>query len=239
MIMMMIFRCVVLPGTVMKKLSVLGSGSISNENFTAPIGSVWVGSRNGQPVCFAPMDISCAGRDTLTPFGKAFYHNTESLKSANSHNPKISNIPLHGYPIPYSVLSLPTIAAYNMCWKALCAVYRSSPVVISLYLVVHYHDFPEEVFLLSVYLYGTLAMTLIWALAAICAIAFAVAAKYLCMGMRKAGEYAWDTSDYCQRWQIYLTLLVGIPSLYRPLPINTVSHTLSYIYIYIYLFGSV
>ena len=40
-------RCVVLPGVVLRRGSVLGSGSLAAENFEAPVGSVYVGSRDG------------------------------------------------------------------------------------------------------------------------------------------------------------------------------------------------
>jgi hypothetical protein len=29
---------------------------------------------------------------------------------------------------------------------------------------------------------------------------------YIYIGRRKQGAYPWDESDYCQKWQVYLTL---------------------------------
>jgi hypothetical protein len=38
------------------------------------------------------------------------------------------------------------------------------------------------------------------------ALSIDVVGKWLIMGRRKQGAYPWDQSDYCQRWQMYLTL---------------------------------
>jgi len=43
-------RCVLLPGTVLRKGCVLGSGSLAAEDFEGPPGSVWVGSQGGRAV---------------------------------------------------------------------------------------------------------------------------------------------------------------------------------------------
>eukprot|EP00595_Chromulina_sp_UTEXLB2642_P002762 CAMPEP_0196768056 /NCGR_PEP_ID=MMETSP1095-20130614/42291_1 /TAXON_ID=96789 ORGANISM="Chromulina nebulosa, Strain UTEXLB2642" /NCGR_SAMPLE_ID=MMETSP1095 /ASSEMBLY_ACC=CAM_ASM_000446 /LENGTH=187 /DNA_ID=CAMNT_0042137103 /DNA_START=2925 /DNA_END=3485 /DNA_ORIENTATION=- len=66
-------RCVLLPGTIIRRGAVLGSGSLASENFEALIGSVWVGSREGKPVNVAPEDKTYYTKDTLSPFGRAFY----------------------------------------------------------------------------------------------------------------------------------------------------------------------
>lgn len=38
------------------------------------------------------------------------------------------------------------------------------------------------------------------------AILWAVATKWLVIGERRQGRYEWDKSDYCQRWQLHLSL---------------------------------
>jgi hypothetical protein len=44
---------------------------------------------------------------------------------------------------------------------------------------------------------------------AVCVLLIAACTKHLLLGRRKPGHYAWDTSSYCQRWQVsyYLFLL--------------------------------
>jgi acetyltransferase-like isoleucine patch superfamily enzyme len=38
------------------------------------------------------------------------------------------------------------------------------------------------------------------------ALTIVIAAKWLLLGRRKPGNYDWDTSSYCQRWQLFLTI---------------------------------
>lgn len=38
------------------------------------------------------------------------------------------------------------------------------------------------------------------------AVLWAVATKWLVIGERRQGRYEWDKSDYCQRWQLHLSL---------------------------------
>jgi len=38
------------------------------------------------------------------------------------------------------------------------------------------------------------------------ALAITIISKWILMGRRLKGEYPWDQSSYCQRWQAYLTI---------------------------------
>lgn len=66
-------RCVLLPGTILKRGSVLGSGGLTPEDFIAPVGSVWIGSKDGKCINVAEEDKSFLTKDLISPFGKAFY----------------------------------------------------------------------------------------------------------------------------------------------------------------------
>jgi carbonic anhydrase/acetyltransferase-like protein (isoleucine patch superfamily) len=94
-------RCVVLPGVTVRKGAVLGSGSLAPEDFELPVGSVWVGSQNGAAVNVAPTDKTYLTKDTVTPFGQAFYQG-----NAN-----------------YTVIPLWGIVMYNTIWQAFCTWY--------------------------------------------------------------------------------------------------------------------
>lgn len=91
-------RCVILPGVVLRRGAVLGSGSLAAEDMDLPVGSVWVGSQGGCALNVAPADPTYAAKDTLTPFGKAFYQ-----KKAT-----------------FTVIPLWVIVLYNVLWQALC-----------------------------------------------------------------------------------------------------------------------
>jgi len=77
---------------------VLGSGSLAYEDMVVPIGSVWVGSQNGCAVMVSPEDKTYKSKDTITPFGKAFYEGKGNF----------TVIPIWG------------IALYNFLWQAIC-----------------------------------------------------------------------------------------------------------------------
>jgi hypothetical protein len=84
-----------------KKGAVLGSGSLAPEGFTLPVGSVWVGSQDGCAVNVAPEDKTYSTKDTVTPFGRAFYQGKANF----------SVVPLWG------------ICMYNTLWQAFCTWY--------------------------------------------------------------------------------------------------------------------
>ena len=92
------FRCVILPGVILRKGAVLGSGSLAPENFDMGVGSVWVGSREGTAVSVAPVDPSYNVKDTISPFGRAFYKGQAT----------------------YSIIPLWGIVLYNTSWQAFC-----------------------------------------------------------------------------------------------------------------------
>ena len=181
-------RCVILPGVTLRKGSVVGSGCLAGENFEAEMGSVWVGSSGGQPVSAAPPDYSFKDKDTITPFGKAFYE---------------------GNAIGYTVITLPYVILYNCLWQMLCSVYSNCSVVLSVYLVFYVNDYninPFEVSAWDLYYSIYCVFAPLNFLVIIVSIVVDVGGKWLVIGERTKGVYSWEFSSYCQRWQIYLTI---------------------------------
>lgn len=186
-----------LPGATLRRGSVLGSGSLAAEDMELAVGSVWVGSKGGRAVCVAPGDASYKIKDTVTPFGRAFYG------AGSSSDDKIK-----AASVGYSVIPLWAIVIYSTVWQAFCTCYRNCPTVLSLLICSVLMEFdpfddhsPGEVFRFSLLSFIPLHLFL-------CALALCidVGSKWLLMGQRKAGAVPWDQSSYCQRWQLYLTL---------------------------------
>ena len=50
--------------------------------------------------------------------------------------------------------------------------------------------------------------------ATILALVIAILSKWLILGRRQAGEFDWDQSSYCQRWNVYLTVTCLIRNAY-------------------------
>ncbi len=72
-------RVVLLPGTIIGKQCVMGSGALARRNGHYEEGSVWMGAKHGEAVSFgkAVPEKSENGMntddETITPFGRAFY----------------------------------------------------------------------------------------------------------------------------------------------------------------------
>jgi len=178
-------RCVLLPGTVLKRGSVLGSGSLAHEDFIASVGSVWIGSRDGMAVELQSEDKSYLTKNLISPFGKAFYQHQSN----------------------YYVIPLWLIILYNWLWSVICKCYDTAPFLLSLLILINLHLYQY---------FGTLASSLFVTLLIIFillknifdlfALLIVITMKWILLGRRKSGEYEWDLSSYCQRWQILLTI---------------------------------
>mmetsp|Transcript_1799 Transcript_1799/g.2830 ORF Transcript_1799/g.2830 Transcript_1799/m.2830 type:complete len:1652 (-) Transcript_1799:132-5087(-) len=179
-------RCVILPGLHLKKGAVLGSGSLSPENFLCPTGSIWVGSRDGTCINVSPEDKTFDRKDCVSPFGKAFYQGNA----------------------PYFVLPLWAIVVVNMTWQAFCTCYRNAPTVLALILVVNLKELTHENYHHPIELFRLLYIAFIpvFVSMSIVGIIFVICTKWHLLGKREPGAYPWDESSYCQRWQLYLTL---------------------------------
>ena len=178
-------RCVILPGTRVRRGAVLGSGSLACEDMDVPVGSIWVGSREGCAVNASPADLSYNVKDTTTPFARAFYLGQASYRI----------IPLWG------------IVIYNMFWQAICTCLRHSPTALSLILCSVIMKFDEiQYSAYELFKYSIIAFSPIHLALCLFVLLIDITGKWILLGRRKAGAYPWDDSSYCQRWQMYLTL---------------------------------
>lgn len=133
-------------------------------------------------------------RDTTTPFGRA-YHKREAS---------------------YFVLPYIIILAVNILITVVSAAYWSISAVAAAQ-ILRRIDIINSREVLHIYrvsffrpgtIYGLVAMCFILVLniQGILALTWAVGIKWLFIGRRKDGPCAWDTSSYCQRWQLQLVL---------------------------------
>lgn len=180
-------RCVILPGVNLGRSAVLGSGSLAAEDMKIPVGSVWVGSRGGSAVNVAPADMSYNYKDTLSPFGRAFYQ----LEAT------------------YTVIPLWCIVIYNTTWQGVCTCFRNCTTPLALFFCKYlledfgYYDQHDSLELFRITLCAVIPVHVVLCL---CAFTVDIVGKWILIGRRKEGAYPWDTSSYCQRWQLYLTL---------------------------------
>ena len=133
--------------------------------------------------------------ESSTPFGRAFYHGLA----------------------PYRVWSQFTIFCYSTFITIATAIYWNigsiSAVQVLAHIFKHRKDDFTHYFLsqtsmrpVAIYALFTALIVAIMALQSLVVIAFIISAKWVLMGRRKQGNYDWDKSPYCQRWQLFLKL---------------------------------
>ncbi|KAK9445892.1 peroxisomal-coenzyme A synthetase [Metarhizium brunneum] len=128
--------------------------------------------------------------ETISPFGKAFY-----LKLA-----------------PYCVLGPFAIFCYSSFMTVFTAFYWNIPNISSIQLV----DYLMNRFIARnnsiLYETGvlfslcTLVFAILTSLQAILTLCIVIASKWVLIGWRQPGNYDWDKSPYCQRWQLFLSI---------------------------------
>lgn len=204
-------RVVLLPGCQVGRRTVMGSGALGKRDAVYEDGSTWMGcgkycssipirclcltfdGENGDAICFGRNDKDFAEKDaTTTPFGRAFYEG-----KAN-----------------YWVFPYWFIVATNLTIAAVSAAYWSISPVIAAQLLRHIHmEFnrtnlfrPTWYRLGVLYILIAICFIIVLNFQAAVAVLWAVATKWLVIGERHQGRYEWDKSDYCQRWQLHLSL---------------------------------
>ncbi|KAF5000369.1 hypothetical protein FGRMN_1837 [Fusarium graminum] len=126
----------------------------------------------------------------LSPFGRAFY-----LKQA-----------------PYHVLGPFIIFCYSTFLTVFTRAYWDVPSVASIQIVNIVLKQPflsrlsEWSDVAALFLMMFICIAVITTIQAFFALALMVASKWILMGRRTPGNYDWDKSPYCQRWQIFLAI---------------------------------
>lgn len=201
---------VVLPGGILGKNTVIGSNTVCPSNRYLPEGSVWCGTRNGEPVLLEKgeqdaQDSTNAAEvkttslqmigdeSTIRPFGKAVYE-------GESH---------------YLLFPLPVYMLFSICAQIVGAILTTAPLLGALFLAAGYlfgwNDIERgyvtvqvakgEFFaVLFCFLLATNSLRLIvW-------LFVEVLGKKAFIGQRQEGRANWDVSSYSQRWELHRLL---------------------------------
>jgi hypothetical protein len=109
--------------------------------------------------------------------------------------------------VDYSVIPLWAIILYNFTWQAFCTCFRHASTPLSLILCRELMTLdPEDFSVGELFRLMLLAFIPLNLFLSALALGIDIAAKWICLGRRRPGLHSWDTSSYCQRWQLYLTL---------------------------------
>ncbi|UJR19404.1 hypothetical protein I4U23_022534 [Adineta vaga] len=207
-------RCVLLPGVTVERNTIMGSGSLGKENTTYPAGSIWIGSKEGNAVLWSHGEEqeSTMKTETITPFGKAFYKHVKT---------------------GFWVMPLWLHVIYNLSLNIFRTIIWSSPIIVSIQLIArilrHISESSTHTIVeIGVYTFFLLIILLsfFYATVALITIVTEILFKWLLFGRRQSGEYNWDQSSYCQRWQLY----IGIQRLRQ----NVLEHFCGSAYLCIY-----
>ncbi|KAI9163735.1 Oxalate--CoA ligase [Paramyrothecium foliicola] len=146
-----------------------------------------------EPVTMSDSDTDDSTKkpsDDISPFGRAFY-----LGQA-----------------PYHVLGPFAIFCYSSFMTIFTTFYWNVPSIASIQLVnltmarFLSHDAGRAKEFMWLMLLSWVIIAIITTLQAILALAVIIAAKWILLGRRLPGNYSWDQSSYCQRWQIFLAI---------------------------------
>ncbi|PFH50931.1 hypothetical protein AMATHDRAFT_143766 [Amanita thiersii Skay4041] len=186
-------RVVLLPNTTIGKCTTMGSGSLGKRDTVYPDGSTWMGNEKGEAVCFNRGTKTIdPNLDTISPFGRAFYKNQADY-----------------FVYPYWL-----ILFVHVCIAALSAAYWSISAVAAaqilreLHVRLHRFDLFKPTWYRFGILYGLIAFCFVIVLniQAILSLLWVILTKWAVIRRRSEGRFNWDTSSYCQRWQLHLVL---------------------------------
>ncbi|KAI0777797.1 acetyl-CoA synthetase-like protein [Trametes elegans] len=185
-------RVVLMPGTKVGRKVVMGSGALGKRNGDYGDGSVWMGNDRGEAVCFGKPNKDITDEVQSTPFGRAFYDHQASY-----------------FVYPYWLLLIIyfLIGAFSASYWAMGPVAVTQ--IVNAIRVYHpglrlFSGRPSELFIL----FGLVAACFIFTLSimSVLMLFWVIGTKWLIIGRRREGRYDWDTSSYCQRWQLHLTV---------------------------------
>jgi acetyltransferase-like isoleucine patch superfamily enzyme len=204
-------NCVVLPGAVVGKGATLGSNSVCPEGWYLPENSVWFGSKGGEPSCLEsgsegeiahhrPKNASAeiprsklqmvGDATTLRPFGKAFYKRQATY---------------FVWPLSWIVTAsvfIKTLIAVFHCLPLLAALHGAAAVLYAVpiynrdYKHIQYHFVTIYFAVVYIFFWINILRVFLW-------LAIELIAKRVLIGKREEGTYNYDTSSYCQRWELY------------------------------------
>ncbi|KAH8673483.1 hypothetical protein BX600DRAFT_410242 [Xylariales sp. PMI_506] len=226
-------RVCLLPGVTIGKGAVMGSGSLTRRNKTYEDESTWVGSRGGDAVSLArprrkpqqqqqqqlespklsvkdekaphmrqrlvsyDTGISTASTAVaaappearMSPFGRAFYQ-----KKA-----------------PYRVWGSWLIFFYSALITAFVAAYWNAAFIsaIQFIFVIGFDSHLGGTFwhdALITWAYMIVFISIITTVLGVFALQIVIIAKWIIIGRRLPGNYDWDKSSYCQRWQLFMAI---------------------------------
>ncbi|KAH7124703.1 hypothetical protein EDB81DRAFT_664597 [Dactylonectria macrodidyma] len=214
-------RVCLLPGVEIGERTTMGSGALTRRDKEYAPGGTFVGSKGGDAVCLSsghgvkeePTARSriqhLSSDDTLTGYG---YASKKPSDNASTQNVSPFGRAFYLKLAPYHVLGPFAIFCYSSFLTVFAAFYWNVPSISSIQFVdfIMQRFIPAgisiwyDVLVLFLLSFGTIAV--LTTAQAILALAVVIGAKWALLGRRMPGDYDWDKSPYCQRWQVFLCI---------------------------------
>lgn len=228
-------RVILLPGASLGSHTVLGSGALTRRNKAYAPDTVWVGSKHGEAVCLSSSagsqrvtqqeEFNEKLEKSMTKISiKECSPSESTLVESESTTVEITptSEPVESSPFgrafydgqaPYYVFGLFTIFAYSSFTTIFTAFYWNVATTSSIQIIARLLSNSVSVIMadswwrpLIIYALFTAFISALMTIQAILALAIVIASKWALLGRRQPGNYDWDKSPYCQRWQLFLTI---------------------------------
>lgn len=228
-------RVCLLAGVEIGAETVMGSGSLTRRGAKYDAGGTYVGAVAGDCLCLKSNDAAQSGKRLSRKLTRKHAHVSldgllehkraptapmaESKETPNDGgaSPAANKASPFGRAFymklaPYYVLGPFAIFCYSAFITAFTAFYWNVPSISALQAanVILNRFVPRggSAWLEIAILYGILTgfIIILTTLQAMLVIVMMIAAKWILIGRRQPGNYDWDKSSYCQRWQLFLTI---------------------------------
>ncbi|XP_037033567.1 uncharacterized protein LOC119072448 [Bradysia coprophila] len=210
--------CVILPGARIGRNAILGSGGLLKKHFYLADDSIWYGSFNGNAVKLRDGTIQrkCASTIDEGKKDKAMGGSTSTTISMSTNNDDNDTKRPYGRAFcdrkaNYFVFPLALIIFYSCVILCIGTVLWCVPMLAALQVTAFYIRSAEVsefganqpiAWHLILVLFSS--FSLLYTVLTTSMLCLEVISKWALLGKREAGSFNWDTSSYCQRWQILI-----------------------------------
>ena len=223
-------RVILSPGSTIGKNTMLGSGTLTKRHQACAPDTVWLGNKDGGPVCLTNTHNQTSERAWSDPYPSQTAQKTESRSSVSDDekspscldgNEEPDTHPLlpeplpstpfgrafHCHKAPYFVFGQKIIFLYSTSLLILVKVFWDFGPLISIAISkMNKHSgflSPSSQRPFIIYGYAVAFGSIFIPIQCLISMLITIAAKWALLGRQRPGSYDWDKSSYCQRWQVF------------------------------------
>ncbi|KAI7490736.1 acetyl-CoA synthetase-like protein [Hortaea werneckii] len=185
------------PDSEASSIALVEKGTMPHHQFDNKTSRTAIKASNSTSVTVHEVGSSAsldAEAESSSPFGRAFYQGKASYRVWSQ-----STITLYSTFVALSTATFWNIGSISAV-QVIGHAYENNTILSQ-------HFIGQNTLRpLALYIYFTGIIIAIMAVQSTLVLAFLIGSKWLLMGRRQQGNYDWDKSPYCQRWQLFLKL---------------------------------